>query len=213
VVAITALALVVIVLCFITLQAQRNDLHFSQESQVRAVSSMSSASSGATMYYTPPLTREELGRASWALLHTMASTYPVKPSVDQQTAMTQFIHSLSILFPCQDCANHFRARISSHPPNVNSRSDLAQWFCEAHNAVNLRQGKSMFDCSTILSYWPSSLHHHGNAADCGCGPTDSNPDSTNSASPPPTASKSTHDKSPPLSIPSDASSLDSTKIS
>ena len=46
-----------------------------------------------------PADREELGRQSWTLLHTMAAYYPKKPSSSQKTMAGQFLHSLSHLYP------------------------------------------------------------------------------------------------------------------
>lgn len=44
--------------------------------------------------------RAELGRATWKLLHTMASRYPEKPKPDERAAMKQWIMLLSRLYPC-----------------------------------------------------------------------------------------------------------------
>lgn len=43
-----------------------------------------------------PLSREELGRASWALLHTMAAKYPDDPTPAQQTAMRNIIDGMYV---------------------------------------------------------------------------------------------------------------------
>ncbi|KAG0334062.1 hypothetical protein BG000_008671 [Podila horticola] len=44
--------------------------------------------------------KAELGRATWKLLHTMASRYPEKPKPDERAAMKQWIMLLSRLYPC-----------------------------------------------------------------------------------------------------------------
>jgi mitochondrial FAD-linked sulfhydryl oxidase len=60
-------------------------------------------------YYNKcPLFRDQLGRASWSVLHTMAAYYPEKPSEQEQTSMKGFIHSFAQFFPCHECATDFK---------------------------------------------------------------------------------------------------------
>ncbi|KAJ3036892.1 hypothetical protein HDV00_002235 [Rhizophlyctis rosea] len=102
--------------------------------------------------------KAELGRSSWRLLHTMAAKFPPSPSRDEQEAFLDFIYLFARLYPCGDCASHFQLVLQNHPPNVTSREGATQWACEAHNVVNERLGKPIFDCRDAAK-----------AFGCGCG--------------------------------------------
>lgn len=54
--------------------------------------------------YGCPLDKDELGRSTWNLLHTMAATYPEKPSTTQSADIVSFFNVLSRSYPCDICA-------------------------------------------------------------------------------------------------------------
>jgi FAD-linked sulfhydryl oxidase len=62
----------------------------------------------ASYYNKCPLFRDQLGRASWSVLHTIAAYYPEKPTEQEQTSMKGFIQSFAQFFPCRECASDFR---------------------------------------------------------------------------------------------------------
>ncbi|KAF9545018.1 hypothetical protein EC957_011515 [Mortierella hygrophila] len=97
--------------------------------------------------------KAELGRATWKLLHTMASRYPLKPKPDERAAVKQWIYLLSRLYPCGECADHFQEMLKQHPPQTSSRASLSNWTCSVHNIVNIRLGKPEFDCSTLADVY------------------------------------------------------------
>ncbi|ETV98210.1 hypothetical protein H310_08933 [Aphanomyces invadans] len=94
-----------------------------------------------------PLDREELGRATWGLLHTMAAYYPQVPSDAVKSQATSFIKSLAELYPCKHCAVDFQESIVEIPPRVNSRIDFSLWMCEQHNRVTTKMHKKPFPCT------------------------------------------------------------------
>lgn len=55
-----------------------------------------------------PLDKDELGRSSWALLHTMAAYYPDKPSKTQEKEMSAFLKIFAKYYPCEHCAQDFQ---------------------------------------------------------------------------------------------------------
>ena len=53
------------------------------------------------------VSREELGQATWLLLHTMAAQWPDAPTRAQRRAAKEFILALQHVYPCAHCAKHF----------------------------------------------------------------------------------------------------------
>jgi FAD-linked sulfhydryl oxidase len=100
-----------------------------------------------------PLMRDDLGRASWSLLHTMAAYYPTEPKKEEKQLMNQFINSFSKLFPCPECREDFQEEIVKSPPDLSSRLGLSTWMCQQHNIVNQKLGKPEFDCRKVLERW------------------------------------------------------------
>ncbi|KAG5974838.1 hypothetical protein E4U55_008008 [Claviceps digitariae] len=102
--------------------------------------------------------KAELGRATWKFLHTMVSRFPDKPSQSERKTLETFFHLFGRLYPCGDCARHFRKMLSKYPPQTSSRNAAAGWLCSIHNVVNKRLDKPQFDCTKIGDFY-----------DCGCG--------------------------------------------
>ncbi|KAI8999207.1 ERV/ALR sulfhydryl oxidase domain-containing protein, partial [Gaertneriomyces semiglobifer] len=101
--------------------------------------------------------RAILGRSTWHFLHVLASKYPDTPTPSDRHTLKSFISLFSQLYPCGDCARHFQQLIKEFPPDLTNRTTVVQWTCEAHNRVNVRLGKEVFDCEKVK-------------VDCGCGP-------------------------------------------
>ncbi|EAW11880.1 flavin-linked sulfhydryl oxidase ERV2 [Aspergillus clavatus NRRL 1] len=101
--------------------------------------------------------KAELGRATWKYLHTMLGRYPEDPTEEQQETLRSFIHLFARLYPCGECAEHFRGHLEKYPPQVSSRNAASGWGCFIHNEVNTMLGKPEFDCTKIGDFY-----------DCGC---------------------------------------------
>lgn len=100
---------------------------------------------------------EELGRASWTLLHALTATYPPKPTPAHQAKTSTFIEMFSQLYPCWHCAEDFRtwiARPENDPTEALKTQDgFGRWMCKAHNDVNKKLGKKEFDCNFWKERW------------------------------------------------------------
>ncbi|KAG8236829.1 hypothetical protein J437_LFUL017286 [Ladona fulva] len=100
-----------------------------------------------------PLDKDELGKTTWAVLHTIAAKYPEKPTETQKDDMKKFISLFSRFYPCEYCAKDFRQDLAEAPPRTESYREFSQWLCEAHNRVNRKIGKPEFDCKLVDERW------------------------------------------------------------
>ena len=98
-----------------------------------------------------------LGRSAWTLMHTMAVTYPDKPSLQQQDKMRHFLSAVASFYPCRLCGTHLESYLREHPADVSSRRAFEQWLCTLHNSVNDKLKKPNFDCQRIPKRW-GSIH-------------------------------------------------------
>ena len=98
---------------------------------------------------------EALGRSTWTFLHTMSASYPPQASPTQQKEMRQFLGLFSRLYPCWTCAEDFQEWMKSpgNEPRVSSRGEFGKWMCEAHNEVNRKLGKEVFECERWEERW------------------------------------------------------------
>uniref|UniRef100_A0A914LSQ4 Sulfhydryl oxidase n=1 Tax=Meloidogyne incognita TaxID=6306 RepID=A0A914LSQ4_MELIC len=100
-----------------------------------------------------PLDKDQLGRSTWNLLHTMSVYYPDDPTEKEKQNTKDFLSSFSRTYPCEHCAADFREDLKKNPPILTNKKLFSQWMCEAHNRVNLKLGKNLFDCNKIMERW------------------------------------------------------------
>ncbi|KAH8819705.1 ERV/ALR sulfhydryl oxidase domain-containing protein [Xylogone sp. PMI_703] len=96
---------------------------------------------------------EQLGRASWTLLHSISASYPERPTLEEQSNVKQFMGLFGKLYPCWVCAEDFQAYMEREKIRAGSRDEFGRWLCEAHNDVNRKLGKKEFDCNKWEERW------------------------------------------------------------
>lgn len=94
-----------------------------------------------------------LGNSGWSIIHSFAAYFPRRPTDLHKTSAKQFIHSFSVLFPCKYCADDFKDYIARNPVKADTREEFCRWTCEAHNEVNVKLGKPLFDCNKFDQRW------------------------------------------------------------
>ncbi|KAK4284499.1 hypothetical protein QN277_001324 [Acacia crassicarpa] len=100
-----------------------------------------------------PVTKEELGRATWTFLHTLAAQYPDNPTRQQKKDVKELMGILSRMYPCRECADHFKEVLRTNPVQVGSHAEFSQWLCHVHNVVNRSLGKPIFPCERVDARW------------------------------------------------------------
>ncbi|KAK9456453.1 ERV/ALR sulfhydryl oxidase domain-containing protein [Dipodascopsis uninucleata] len=97
----------------------------------------------------------EIGRSTWTLLHSIAAQYPDRASPTEQAGMKKFFGILGDIYPCWVCASDFRDWMAK-PENeikLDTRERFGKWLCDAHNEVNQKLGKPVFDCNLWEQRW------------------------------------------------------------
>lgn len=105
------------------------------------------------------LTKQEIGRHTWALLHSMAASYPTVPTEKDKKLMEDFLFGLAVHYPCKICGTHLLKMLKKHGVKHGSRDELINYMCDIHNIVNKVLNKEKFDCSKAKDVW---------GGDCGC---------------------------------------------
>jgi len=100
-----------------------------------------------------PPDRNELGRATWTFLHSVAAYYPATPTAANKEDARQLMHIVSRLYPCSDCAEDLRSDLVVDPPQLSSAVQFSKWMCQLHNRVNQKLGKPQFDCTRVFERW------------------------------------------------------------
>lgn len=100
-----------------------------------------------------PVSKDELGRATWTLLHTLGAQFPDKPTKQQKRDVKELMAILSRVYPCKECAEHFKEILKANPVQADSGAELAQWMCQVHNVVNRSLDKPKFPCQRVDARW------------------------------------------------------------
>ncbi|KAL8139283.1 hypothetical protein V2J09_005304 [Rumex salicifolius] len=100
-----------------------------------------------------PVTKEELGRATWTFLHALGAQYPENPTRQQKKDVKELMAILSRMYPCKECADHFKEVLRANPVQAGSQAKFSQYLCHVHNVVNRSLGKPIFPCERVDARW------------------------------------------------------------
>lgn len=99
------------------------------------------------------------GPPLWFVIHTLALSYPSKPTPTQRTQMMDFFRQLKDHLPCRYCRQHFAAELKRVPPSVfDSRDSLFEWTVNFHDSVSDRTHNPQPRYS--VQYWKQFYKNH-----------------------------------------------------
>jgi FAD-linked sulfhydryl oxidase len=105
------------------------------------------------------ITREQLGRQTWALLHMITGGFPDTFNDILRKKFNTFLVQFGQMYPCKLCANHFMMLLKQEGLFTgNTKVELMTYLCRLHNIVNEKLGHPIHDCSQVATEWNT----------CGC---------------------------------------------
>lgn len=98
------------------------------------------------------------GPLGWITLHSVATSYPDRPTDAEQTLMYSWLDKFRDTITCSYCRGHFTELLGRYrtlfPNMLSSRQEFAVFTFRAHNAVNARLLKPVYssidECMSTL---------------------------------------------------------------
>lgn len=89
--------------------------------------------------------KEELGRATWLLIHRLCENFPISPTDAQKQSVKELLINLADNYPCGECRIDFQRNTHNLPPEcLASRDALIRWAFHFHNEINTKLGKRKY---------------------------------------------------------------------
>ncbi|XP_016547599.1 FAD-linked sulfhydryl oxidase ERV1 isoform X2 [Capsicum annuum] len=83
----------------------------------------------------------------------LPNKYPDKPTRQQRKDVKELMAILSRMYPCSECADHFKEVLRANPVQAGSQAEFSQWLCHVHNIVNRSLSKPKFPCDRVDARW------------------------------------------------------------
>ena len=89
------------------------------------------------------------GPLGWMTLHSVSTIYPEKPTPSEKALMVSWLDMFRDTITCSSCKGHFTLMLQNYrmkfPNMLSSRQDFAIFAFRAHNAVNARLSKPVYN--------------------------------------------------------------------
>lgn len=89
----------------------------------------------------------------WFVLHTIALSYPERPTEVSKKKFYDFYQNLPLFLPIEDIGNNFSKFLDKYPvtPYLESRQSLVRWTHFIHNKINAALNMPTLNLEEALS--------------------------------------------------------------
>ncbi|KAL4581136.1 hypothetical protein LXL04_017345 [Taraxacum kok-saghyz] len=60
-------------------------------------------------------------------------------SIQQKKEVKELMAIISRIYPCKECADHFKEVLRSNPVEAGSQPEFSQWLCRTQSSANIRK--------------------------------------------------------------------------
>ena len=94
----------------------------------------------------------------WFVLHTIALSYPIKPTETIRKKFYDFYQNLPLFLPIEEIGNNFSKFLDKYPvtPYLESRQSLVRWTHFIHNKINKALNMSTLTMEQAMSSYYES---------------------------------------------------------
>lgn len=95
---------------------------------------------------------EVWGPHYWFFLHTVAESYPLRPTSVTKKKYYDLLINFPLFIPNQDIGNKFSQLLDKYPmsPYLDSRESFVRWVHFIHNKLNIQLGKEELSMPVAL---------------------------------------------------------------
>ena len=111
---------------------------------------------GTSADMRPGITLDRWGPAMWNTLHVLAHTSPRAPTPAEQRRTAAFLREFGARLPCPHCRVHFADFLDRRLADAGalaSRERLVALINDAHNEVNVRNGRRVYSYAEHCSVY------------------------------------------------------------
>lgn len=105
----------------------------------------------------PSLT-DQWGPDMWAIIHTIAKSYPKNPNIKDKTVAHQLTKYLALVLPCPNCQKHYIQNYTKYKPDLSSGPGFFKWTVKIHNLVNKSNNKKQIDNVTAYKITKNKIN-------------------------------------------------------
>ena len=89
----------------------------------------------------------------WAVLHTIAISYPDHPDAIQKKVVYRFVNNLPALMPPGEWTSNFKRLLDKYPvaPYLDQKNDFVRWTNMIHNKVNESLNKPLTSLDQMIA--------------------------------------------------------------